>query len=268
MKLSPQAQALLNQANANSENVIKRLKDTENATERKDKKKEEPEKNIPETTKNVETETDSEFPFTMKIRGKELHFRSWKVKDMKNYKNAEEISGQRKALVYDCIKEDNALDSFEYLYALIQIRQKSIQEKIKYNFKCTECEQFYEAEVDLSDIVHTDYKEYAPFTIGEHTYEFSDIKNRDYYESMEHSELIDLIMHVDNIDGDKSLTLEEVTTFFDELPIQEFIEIKEKYNEQRFKVEMKGKVKCSHCGNEVNMIFDTLPNFVPPEFEA
>lgn len=267
MKLSPQAQALLNQANANTEKRIKEIKGNEENKENNTKTPLPPKSQSVREPVLDKVSTDPEYPFTMKIRGRDVHYRSWKVKDMRNYKTAENLPDQRKALVYDCLKEDIALDTFEYLFALIQIRLKSISDKINYQFKCSKCDKPYIAEVDLSEVVETSYTEYEPFTIGEHTYVFSDIKNRDFYESLDHSELLDLIMHIESIDNDNSFTLEEVSTFIDDLPVKEFLELKDKFNDQRFKVEMKGKVKCTHCGNEVSMIFDTLPNFVPEEFE-
>ena len=210
---------------------------------------------------------DPDFPFTMKIRNNTLHFRGWKVKDIRLYKTAENEKEQKEALIYNLIKEPVILDSYESLYALIMIRSKSVDEGVEYHFKCKKCEELYDVSIKPEECLKVEFNDYEPFTVGEHTYQFQDLKNREVYESVEKSELMDMCMHVKTIDNDDGYTLEEVINYFEDLDLKDFRAIKEVYDKQRFTVTMHSTVKCTHCGNEIEMLFDTLPNFIPPEFE-
>lgn len=262
MELSPKAKALLQQANANTNKILDQLKeesakiaDTASSI-----------KELKEEVKEEQPQTDPDYPLTMSIRGKVYHYRPWKVKDMKKYKDSADDAEQSVALVYDCIKEDASFDTFEFMYALIRIRQASVPDKINYQFKCPDCEEPYEYSVDIDEIIDTNYADYEPVEVGGKTFIFQDIQNRDLYDRLDKNELTDLICHIKSVDGE-SYSLEETISIIDDLNIAEFRKLQKAFTDMRFKLTLTGKVKCPHCGYETTMIFDTIPDFVPQEFQ-
>lgn len=250
MKLDPKAMQLLKKAQEGSQKFVDDVKNQE-----------------PETIPEANNEVDPDYPFEMKIRDNVLHYRGWKVKDIRLYKSAESPQEQKEALIYNLIKEPVTLDSYESLYALIMIRSKSVDEGITYHFKCKKCEELYEVDIKPEDNINIEFTPYTSFEVNGHHYQFQDLKNREVYESLEKSELMDMCMHVKSIDNNDGYTLEEVINYFEDLDLKDFRKIKDTYDKQRFTVTMHGKVKCTHCGNEIEMLFDTLPDFIPPEFE-
>lgn len=250
MKLDPKAMKLLQKAQEGSQKFLEEIE----------------EKTQTEIKPEIKSE-DPDFPFTMQIRNNTLHYRGWKVKDIRLYKTAENEKEQKEALIYNLIKEPVTLDSYESLYALIMIRSKSVDEGITYHFKCKKCEELYNAEIKPEECLKIEFREYEPFEVNGHRYQFQDIRNREVYEELEKSDLMDMCMHVKSIDSNDGLTLEETIGYFEDLDLKDFREVKRNYDDQRFTVTMHSKVKCTHCGNEIEMLFDTLPNFIPPEFE-
>lgn len=262
MKLDPKAQALLDKANAQRALRVPAF------PEEKEEKVKEEVKNVPETQEVLEVQ-DPEYPFTLKIRNKTFHYRGWKVKDIRNYRAATDSRAQRQALVFNCLKEGDALDTQEFLYALISIRSKSFSDKTQYAFKCDnpECGKVYSHEIFVQDVVKTSFADYTPFKVGEHAYEFQDIQNRDFYETQDKSELFDLVMHIKSIDDNNALTVEEVLHFIDDLPVQEYRDLKKKFDEQKFSMTLEEDITCPHCGKKDHMIYDMIPNLIPDEFE-
>lgn len=261
MELSPKAKALLQQANANTNRIISQLKEEEKAVEETTEAIQSLKEEV-----NTQTEADPDYPLTMSIRGKVYHFRPWKVKDMKKYREAPDDTNQAIALVYDCIKEEASFDTFEFMYALIRIRQASVPDKINYQFKCPHCEEPFEYSVDIDEIVETNYADYKPVFVGDKTFIFQDIQNRELYDRLDKNDLTDLVCHVKSVNGEV-YTIEEVISIIDDLNLVEFRTLQKEFNAMRFQLSLTGKVKCPHCGNETTMIFDTIPDFVPQEFQ-
>lgn len=276
MELSPKAKALLQQANANTNKILNDLnglqgvQDVQAHHTKDTKDTKDTLADVKELQKHVDTqeseEQDPDYPLTMSIRGKVYHYRPWKVKDMKKYRDHQDDETQSSALVCDCIKEEATFDTFEFMYALIRIRQASVPDKISYQFKCPDCEEPYEYSVDIDEIIDTNYADYVPVEIGDKTFVFQDIQNRELYERLEKNDITDLICHIKTVNGE-AYTLEETISIVDDLNIAEFRKLQKEFNDMRFKITLTGKVVCPHCGHETTMIFDTIPDFVPPEFQ-
>ena len=81
---------------------------------------------------------DPLFKFKIVIRDKTIEFRKWKVKDRKNLLQASNDVERRKALVYNCIKDQNiALDNEEFNFVLEKIRSVSVKLKSFKSFNGT-----------------------------------------------------------------------------------------------------------------------------------
>lgn len=215
-----------------------------------------------------------EFPFEIKVRDKTVHYRKWKVRDRNASQDAKTSAEQRKILVYNCIKEKNfTFDNDEYSFLLHTIRDASISKKIQYNLTCEECGQRFSFETKINDVSTPVYKAWKPVKIGDHTIEFGDIANQEFYdktiiealENEKQSQYIfsDMILHIHSIDGNDALTMDKVIDFVNDLDLDNFDDLLIAYTDQKFHLDNIAEVICPHCQHKFKLLFDTFPDIIP-----
>lgn len=234
--------------------------------------------------KNAKTETSENtgYPLVFKIRDKVYHFRKWKVKDLKAYKNIGKDTGvfdkalARQILVYNMIKEPCMFDVPEYLYALIMIREASISDKLTYSFTCDNCKQEYTYVADFAKICTIENNVFKDVKTSNNVISFGALSecsnnNQEYYsleianDENDDFTFTDMICHIKSIDG-KVLSTTEIIDFMDNLDIDDFENVLIEYTAMKSKLNFVQDIECPHCHNKVHMLFDQLPSFVPDDF--
>lgn len=209
----------------------------------------------------------------MKIQLKDqvITARKWKGKDKRNF--MKEMQKQKpnedkitKALVYDCIEEDVILSTDEFKYVLSMIRAESLGNEIKYNFYCTECDSTHERTYNITDIIRASYSDDSVISVGDININLGEIKNKEFYiEKIKEGKIYDFLLRINDINGDKTLDLDDLINFLDELDIDILDEILKKYDDIRFKVDDVNEFVCD-CGHREKYHFDELPEFFPSEW--
>lgn len=212
------------------------------------------------------------FDLVADIRGKEIKFRKWKVKDKKKFlQNKSDPLKIKEALVYDCLEDnDIALSEEEYKYMLIRIREESIDEKVQYEFTCDHCNQSFDFEANLNEINKPIFKEYGDIIVGKHIFKMTNLRNRNFYENTilgmddeEERALVDFILHVDSYNSQDGLSFEGLVDVINDLDVKDFEKIFKQWEDMKFKVDNIEPVSCPHCGNVEQYEFDDLPGFFP-----
>jgi DNA-directed RNA polymerase subunit RPC12/RpoP len=217
-----------------------------------------------------------EYNFKTDVRGKEVKFRKWKVKDKKKFvSNSKDPRVVKDALVYDCIEDKNlALSEEEYKYLLFKIRETSLTSKVEFLFTCKDCNTEFDFVANLDEIMQPTFKEYGSIEVNGKIFEMGNIRNRDFYEQLitsnaEASEklLADFILHIKSFDDNTGFTFDQMVEKIDDLDVEDFEKVFEKWEEMRFKVDNTYPVKCPNCGSEELYEFDALPGFFPESWE-
>jgi len=205
--------------------------------------------------------------------GKQVKFRKWKVKDKNKIILA---NGDRNiiknGLVYDCLEKNMVLDEEEYKYMLFQIRNISLHNPIEYNFKCSACKTQFNYILNLDDCKPR-FEKYGIIKSNNHEFIMQRIKNQEIYdESMSQSDdvtkpLLDFIFHCTSYNGNDALSFEELNNIINDLDVEDFEEIMDKWNKMRFRVDNVLDVECPHCNNSELYEFDAMPGFFPPSWE-
>lgn len=208
----------------------------------------------------------------VKLRGKMIKFRKWKVKDKKKYlENIKDIPVAREALIYDCLEDKRiALDEEELKYMIVQIRNASIGDPIEYMFTCESCEEPYSYLANLKEIMTLEGNNTGEIAIGNTVFEMTNIQNKDFYQDMylsaqspEEKELVDFMLHVKSFNGNDGFTFDTLSEFISEMHVKEFEYVFDKWKEMRVQVDNISPVICPHCEHEEWYEFDALPGFFP-----
>lgn len=218
---------------------------------------------------------DPLFKYKVQIRDKTIEFRKWKVKDRKTLMQAKNDVERRKALVYNCIKDQNiALDNEEFNFMLEKIRSVSVKDKLKYTLTCDECNKEFNLSVDIEDLIDCSYNDYKPLVYGDITIEVQDVKNRDFYENTivtvtdtQERYLYDLALHIKSINGNSSMSFQNVLDFLLDLDIDAYNSIYDQFNKVRFRCVNLQSVECPYCHGETVFNFNDFPDFFPKSWE-
>lgn len=211
------------------------------------------------------------FDCSFIINGKTYNFRKWKVKDRLALTKARDKSEVRSILVYNCLEDNTVVfDENQYQYALLQIREKSLQKKIHFNLTCEKCGKDYEHEITISDVFKPVDGTYGLIKVGDIEVEVQDVQNRKFYEDTileitdgEERKLVDFALHIKSINNDENFDFKKVMEFIGNLDIDVFEQIINQWFKMQFRFENTAKVKCPYCENEESYVFDNLPGFFP-----
>lgn len=225
---------------------------------------------------------NSEYPYELHIGNNTYHFRKWKVKDLKQYRDLGKDTGvfdkkkARDILVNNIIQEDVFLDVTQYTYALLMINQVSTNEKMPYRFKCSNCNEEYDYFADFTKICTLEFKGYSKIETSSDVIELCELNDnsqqlKEFYElkldddNKDDFVLTDLICHVKTING-KTLKPSELIEYFDNLEMDDFTKVLNAYNDMKYTLDFTSEVECPHCKHKVQMLFDEMPDLIPKEF--
>jgi hypothetical protein len=227
--------------------------------------------------KHIDTleNNDPLFKYKIIIRDKTIEFRKWKVKDRKSLMAANNDVERRKALVYNCIKDQNvALDNEEFNFVLEKIRSVSVKDKLNYTLTCDECGKDFNLSVDIEDLIDCSFSDFEPLVYNDLIIEIQDIKNRDFYENTiitvtdeQERFLYDLALHIKSINGNSSMSFQSVIDFLQDLDLDVYSSIYEQFNKIRFRCINLQSVECPHCHGETVFNFNDFPGFFPKSWE-
>ena len=212
----------------------------------------------------------------MKINvGRELTIRKWKAKEKKEFlrtvRSSEKLDTLQDILVYNCIEEDVALSAEEFKYVMTQIRSYSLGDDIELEFFCDNCKAKFLRTIKLSEIVKPIISGKNEIKSKNYKIKIGSIRNSSYYKETinnnpSEEKDYDFYLRIQSINGDESMTLEEIIEMFNEMDIDEFDEIFKQWELIRFKVDDVCEISCKNCSDTVNYSFDEIPGFFPPSW--
>lgn len=214
----------------------------------------------------------SDYPYSLKIRDKEIKFRKWKVKDKKNFlealKNSDEQGIER--IVFDCIEKPVPLTAEEFKYVMMNIRAESIPDNLNFTIECSNCGKDYDYNTPVLEILTPNYKPFGLIKSGNVTLKMGEIPNKEYYEdairqcsSEEQKMFVDFLYHVKELNGSDAFTFDELFEYINDLDILVGEEIFNQWEEMRFTFDDLKQIECPHCKNPDFIRFDELYGFFP-----
>ena len=229
----------------------------------------------------------NEFPFAVSIRDKVFKFRSWKIKDKKNYLSCKSrirddlednekvslVEELRKVLVLNCIEGDEPITPDEYQFLLVAIRCESINHKIELTLECDKCGEEFEFDLNLKSAIKTDVEKFKTIIVdvpkGTLKFKMGRVGSQSVYDDfMSKSEsqfealYVDFVQHVHSING-KVYSSEDKFKMFNSIDVQVFEDIIKQWEPQRFKIDNVIGVVCTHCNHVDEVIVDDIPGFFP-----
>ena len=220
----------------------------------------------------------SEYKFNLKLRGKNVRYRKWKVKDKKkfisslnNSKNENSAKDAKDALVYDCLENKRlVLSEEEYKYVLVKIRSETLGTKYQYVLNCDQCNQNFDHFVNIDAIYEQKYSKYSEISAGTHSIKMTDLKSKEFYDQSMNSAineeeryLIDFILHIQSYNDNDGLSFNDINNIISEIDIGEFEEIIRKWDKMKFRINTVHEVQCKNCSDKALYEFDVLPGFFP-----
>lgn len=208
-------------------------------------------------------------------KDKEITIRKWKAREKKEFlntvRNSESLDTLQDTLVYNCIEEKVAFNADEFKYVLTQIRSYSLGEDIELEFFCDDCKKKFLNTIKLSRIVKPVFSDKNEIKTKNYKIKLGDIRNVDFYKETiknnpQEEKDYDFYLRIMSINGDDSLTLNEIIDLFDNMDIDEFDSIFQQWEDIRFKIDDTAEVKCKNCDSAVKYIFDEIPGFFPPSW--
>lgn len=209
------------------------------------------------------------YNIEIQLNSKKIKARKWKAKEKFIFKaNISSKNGADKivdSLVYDCLETEEVLSTEEYKYALLKIREASISDSIKLQFNCAKCNNRFNADVKLSDILKPVYIEKDEIKTQNHVIKIGEIKNKEFYKKVinQSPNELDFYLRIESINGEECVSISDVIQYFSEMDIDEFEKITEQWEEIRFKLDDNVKIVCPNCQSETVYKFDEIPGFFP-----
>jgi len=208
-------------------------------------------------------------------KNKTVTLKPWKTKTKKDFLNI--IKKKEKNLSEEDILEvlinpyvepnDIYFSDDELQWILINLRNISIDNNMKFLIECSNCNEDILVECKLLDLVQFRENQY-PIIKNERGWK--DIESLQDYKkgikqySDEFPKNIEMLMHLDTVEGKKFNSLAEKIEYFEDLDLLEGNKIVDEYNEVKSKIDLSYKTKCPHCDYEGKYIFEELPNFFEP----
>lgn len=216
------------------------------------------------------------YDYLIKFQDKNTKFRKWKVKDKNKFMQAQGNQNMiNDALIYDCLEDkDIALSKDELKYALLLIRDKSLNDEIVFDFICESCEEDYEYVADITDIANVQMKELKELEYNGVVFDMHRIPNREFFNEKimnvneQQYEFIYFVLSIKSINGNASLSFDEILEYINELDIDIFENILKQWNIMKFTLTLQKSVACPHCNSETLYDFDYFPGFFPESWDA
>lgn len=211
----------------------------------------------------------------IKLGNRDITIRKWKAREKKEFLNivrtSESLDLLQDVLVYNCIEENVALNAEEFKYILTQIRSYSLGEEIELEFYCESCKSKFLNTISLNSVVKPVFSSLKQIKTKNYNIKMGEIKNIDFYkktikENPLEEKDYDFYLRIESVNGDNTLTLDEIIEIFNEMDIDEFDSIFSQWENMRFKIDDTTDISCVKCGNSVTYSFDEIPGFFPPSW--
>lgn len=209
----------------------------------------------------------------VKLNNQEITIRKWKAKEKKEFlntvRNSESLDTLQDVLVYNCIEEKVALNADEFKYVMTQIRSYSLGDEIELEFFCDSCKAKFLNTIKLQEIIKPIISNLKEIETKNYRIKLGNIRNVDFYKETiknnpNEEKDYDFYLRIESINGDESMTLEEIVELFNEMNIDEFDSIFERWEDIRFKIDDTSEISCKNCEDKVKYSFDEVPGFFPP----
>jgi len=166
-------------------------------------------------------------------------------------------------LFYPYIEEkDKFFSDDEIQYLVLNLRDISITEKITIKETCKKCG----AEIEITGKA-LDFAEFKKANFNKPTgkYTWRDLKDRNSLERIikqypdEFVGTLDMLLHLESVDGQKINSFKETMEFYDNLTISESEELENYYDDVKSKLRIHKTVVCNNCKTENDFEFKKLP---------
>jgi hypothetical protein len=199
----------------------------------------------------------------------------WKTKTKKDFlniiknkeKNLSEVDILN-TLVYPYIEPNNIfMNDAELQWVLINLRNISIDNNMKFLIECSNCNDDIVIECKLLDLCK--YKENEYPTIKNNR-EWKDIDSLDALKNAiknnksEFPKNIEMLLHLDSANGEKFKNIEEKINYLDNLNLEEGNILSNEFKDIDSEIKLEYKTKCPHCEYKTNYIFEEIPDFFDP----
>lgn len=233
------------------------------------------------------------FPFCVMIRDTPFNFRSWKIAEKKSYlsilnemkviESEREITLEeeehysrkiRDILVFNCLEEKHPINSEEYRFLLVAIRNKSISHQIGLGIQCDQCNEIFEYELDLDKVFNYKADNFSIIEAKDETqkrfvFELTRIGSQELYDdyiakaqSPFEALYVDFIFHIKSV-NDQIMNTEDKFKLFNNCDVNMFEDIFYKWENMRFKLDTQTVVKCPHCNSIEEYSVEEVPGFFP-----
>ena len=205
---------------------------------------------------------------------KEVKIYQWKTKAKKDF--IKKIKEKKEQITEEDILEvlfnpyvepnDIYFSEDEIQYLLVQIRDFSIKDDIKFRIKCSSCSDIIEVKTRPLDIVKYQENQY-PTEIDNVVWK--DIKLRNTLEIAKHKLdmlpwIVEMLLHIEKANGEEIKSLEEVVYFYENLSLDESSKLEEDYDKVRSLLSIEKEIKCPHCNETDTYFFKEVPKFFDP----
>jgi hypothetical protein len=208
-------------------------------------------------------------------KNKVVKIKPWKTKTKKDFINIIKNKKDKlteddilKTLILPYVEPNNLYFSEDELqFILINIRNISIKDNIKFFTECKNCKENIEINTKIINLC-----EYSPneYPIIENDISWKDIESdKELQENIKKhkDELpsnIEMLMHIDGIKNKKFKNIEEVIEFFDDLSLDENEKLFKDYSKVKSSIEIKYTTKCPECKTQEIYTFEEIPDFFNP----
>lgn len=215
--------------------------------------------------------------------GEKLNMRPYLVKEEKvlmvalESQDPEQITAAVRSIISDCYNIENmdSLTVFDIEMLFLQLRAKSVGEKMEVQIKCTECEKMNPIAIDIDDIkvsksnletsIILDKENGVGVQMKYPSLELINGIEPEKFNSIEGVmdliiDCIDSIFDNDNVYNLKNESREEIENFIESLNTEQFKKIQAFFQDSPA-VSYERKIKCGHCGSDQEIKLKGLNSF-------
>jgi len=203
---------------------------------------------------------------------KKYKVRKWKAKEKKEFlriiKEKENLDDLQDILVYNCMEGNAAFSADEFKYIFSKMRQISLGDKLNLEFYCDKCKSKFIKEIFLDEIIKPIFSKEKNIKSNNYNIKICGIRNPEFYkqtisENIEYSKEYDFYLRIESINDNDTMTLEEIAELFDNMDIDEYDYIFDKWETIRFKIDDTIDISCNNCEDTIKYSFDEVPGFFP-----
>jgi hypothetical protein len=208
-------------------------------------------------------------------KNKIIKISPWKTKTKKDFLNI--IRKKEKNISEDDIMDvlikpyiesnDIYFSDDELQWILINLRNISVDNNIKFLIECGNCKKDIIIECKLLDLCEYTENQYP---IIKNNQTWKDINNLEEYKSSiqsypdEFPKNIEMLLHLEAIGDKRFNSIKERIEYFENLDLESGNNLVKEYEDIKSNIKLFYKTKCSHCDYKSKYTFDEIPDFFEP----